>query len=799
MVPLTTKYQRLAVKRCYLHIDIWFINRCLCEGLTPTFAKIKVSRNCPFKMQKELQIKLLLNERRKKYCFLDNINTDLKMTYDILLDNYPFFYIQEILQSIFCNVNVIRDAKYKNIVKKLKNLRELKIRNQEKISNNKITNSFPFHNRTINLSNTVFNNVEVSMLDKGLKYSVSPILSEKKIAEFSIDIDILIDKCTEDVGIKRILKNKSTSILQKQILSCKKVKKKNTDISLINNIKKKITSNDLILSKADKGNCIIIMEKTDYINKVESFLYDNDFSQGTALRWNNLYSKIRIVLKKCNCTISKYTALNLLISNPYYPRLYGLPKIHKLNVPIRPVVSFFNTPVEKIAKFVLNLLTNLTNFKPTHTIKNSLELVEDLANTTVGNCLLISLDVVNLFTSVPRDESISLVKELLIDKVTPRERKDIVDLLKLCLDQDFFIFNQTIYIQNTGLAMGNPLSPFLADLFLHNFETTHIIPKFDKIKYYKRYVDDCFLLFNGSTSEVQNMLNSINNINSNINFTIEIEVNNRINYLDLWIGKNGDNSFSFDIYRKSTQTDHVIPANSCHSLSHKMAGFHSLLNRLLNIPMTADGILKELNTIKYLAMKNDYHPDLVDKMLCKKQSILRRNFAYSGLVNEPSKKFFSIPYIGDISQKISKIFNNDFELKVKVVFKSFNKLSDLLVNSKDLIPFYKKSGIYKIWCNTCNVSYFGRTCRSLELRSREHLLRADSSAFGHHILFNKHKFHLKDNAKLIHYVIGNRYNLKLDLLEDLEIYIELKNNRDMCLNTQTLLNLERDPIFKNII
>lgn len=67
---------------------------------------------------------------------------------------------------------------------------------------------------------------------------------------------------------------------------------------------------------------------------------------------------------------------HLTPTNSYIPRLYGLPKIHKENLPMRPVVSFSNTPLELLSKFVNNFLSTTLNYKPVYTVKNTLDLAD---------------------------------------------------------------------------------------------------------------------------------------------------------------------------------------------------------------------------------------------------------------------------------------------------------------------------------------------------------------------------------------------------------------------------------------
>ena len=76
------------------------------------------------------------------------------------------------------------------------------------------------------------------------------------------------------------------------------------------------------------------------------------------------------------------------------PKLYSLFKIHKINHPIRPVVSFTTAPSYKLSKCLINIIVFNTKFKSKFGIKNSLELINNINDMHIpNNAILLSLDV----------------------------------------------------------------------------------------------------------------------------------------------------------------------------------------------------------------------------------------------------------------------------------------------------------------------------------------------------------------------------------------------------------------------
>lgn len=122
--------------------------------------------------------------------------------------------------------------------------------------------------------------------------------------------------------------------------------------------------------------------------------------------------------------------------------------------------------------------------------------------------------------------------------------------------------------------MGSPLSSIFAEIVLDKLElklfsninngiTQHII-------YYIRYVDGIFIIYNGTELELKKLHNLLNSL-SNLTFTLETQTNNKkLNFLDLTICiDNTTNKLIFEIYRKPTTTDSIIPCNSFHSFQTK--------------------------------------------------------------------------------------------------------------------------------------------------------------------------------------------------------------------------------------
>jgi hypothetical protein len=140
--------------------------------------------------------------------------------------------------------------------------------------------------------------------------------------------------------------------------------------------------------------------------------------------------------------------------------------------------------------------------------------------------------------------------------------------------QNYFKINSKCYHQSEGLAMGAPSSALLSEIYLQYIEHNHILDLLKKhIISYHRYVDDILMVYNTHHTNINSTLADFSNIHRKIQFGVEEEYNNRINFLDLSIVRTC-NSLKFDIFRKPTATDIMILSKSCHPVEHKISGIN---------------------------------------------------------------------------------------------------------------------------------------------------------------------------------------------------------------------------------
>ena len=267
--------------------------------------------------------------------------------------------------------------------------------------------------------------------------------------------------------------------------------------------------------------------------------------------------------------------------------MYGLSKIHKALVngfpKLRPILLATNTGTYKWGKFFNPLLKPFTSNN--YTVKDSFDFAKDITQQS-SKLFMASLDVDSLFTNALLDETIEIcVNELFksSQRVSRLNKQQVLEMLSLTTKENVILFDQKYYSQIDEVAMGSPLGPTLANIFLCYHETTWLknCPKSFKPVYYKRYVDDIFVLFE-KPEQVSRFVKYMNKRHKNIKFSFETEKDNFFSFLDVKICKEKD-TFTTSVFRKDTYSGVYTNFSSFVAIKHKFGLVYALLHRSFTI------------------------------------------------------------------------------------------------------------------------------------------------------------------------------------------------------------------------
>src|SRR5277367_463547 len=207
-----------------------------------------------------------------------------------------------------------------------------------------------------------------------------------------------------------------------------------------------------------------------------------------------------------------------------------------------------------------------------------------------------SLDIIALYPSINRGDAIDTILELYDqdpNKTTDIPTQTMRELLGWAT-VSIFQQNDKIYKQRSGLSMGSPISCILANVYIHQTIEKH--PHFDNenLIYYKRYVDDTFILWKSDKTSFENHVNQLNQISENIKFTQEFESNHSLNFLDLTITRHQNQDFTFNLYKKDYAVINPIHWKSIYPPKMKMAIFKGYIHRIINTTSLHPDIIKNI-------------------------------------------------------------------------------------------------------------------------------------------------------------------------------------------------------------
>ena len=222
---------------------------------------------------------------------------------------------------------------------------------------------------------------------------------------------------------------------------------------------------------------MVVIDRQDYINKANHLLNQSTYKVISKDPTNTIKNKLINILKgiKTKTGLGTNTYKSMYPTGCVPPKFYGLPKIHKPGTPLRPIVSSCGSVTYGVAKELAKILKPLAGKSPHH-INSTQDFVEQAKHFKLepGECLS-SYDVSALFTSVPIDPALKVIKDLLDKDNTLKERTvmevgDIILLLEFCLKNTYFSFQGQFYEQVEGAAMGSPVSPIVANLYMEYLE-----------------------------------------------------------------------------------------------------------------------------------------------------------------------------------------------------------------------------------------------------------------------------------------------------------------------------------------
>lgn len=251
---------------------------------------------------------------------------------------------------------------------------------------------------------------------------------------------------------------------------------------------------DIIAIKSDKGGHTVVMNLADYNAKLEQHLSDGVY---VDIRINPLQFLIGRETELVDQLLSlpvvsrfsgKFSFQPNILS---LPKFYGLPKIHKPGIPLRPILSMINSPGYFLGKLFYQLL-DIVFPRSEHHIVDVYDFIKFIGNVNINlRDILVSFDVVSMYTRIPFEMVFNMIMRR-SDEFESKfgiNKRLLTDILIFLLEEcSVFEVLDRVFKQKDGLPMGSCLSPLVARIFMDEV----IASLLDKIpvSFIKVFVDD---------------------------------------------------------------------------------------------------------------------------------------------------------------------------------------------------------------------------------------------------------------------------------------------------------------------
>lgn len=231
----------------------------------------------------------------------------------------------------------------------------------------------------------------------------------------------------------------------------------------------------------------------------------------------------------------------------------------------------------------------------------------------------------------------------------------------------------------------------------------------------KKYVDDLFLCI--PLERIQDVLRAFNNYHHKLQFTVEVEENRQLPFLDMIVIRNENQTFTTDWFKKAIASGRFLNFYSMHATHLKTNVAYNLIERV-NKLSTVKTQQEKNQTITQELQSNDYPKTLINRMINSRTTTKKR----TENTNAKETTYKSIPYIDKLSPLITKHIQRTGQYKnIKISNYNINTMEKMYMRMKGTTDKQDKSNvIYSIICQQCEAMYVGLTTNKLKTRLYGH-------------------------------------------------------------------------------
>ena len=351
----------------------------------------------------------------------------------------------------------------------------------------------------------------------------------------------------------------------------------------LRNLKKLLAREELLVITADKNLGYVIVETSWYRQKCLDHLESKDYSDktvdflgtdGGVHTTTQIYQELINLAQPYQDLLDDAEYKWIIREEKWKPmKFYLLAKVHKQPIKGRPIVPSMTWITHHLSEWLSNQLNPLLN-NLEWVLKDSNDLLRKLHNLKIKNpkkLALMTADVEVLYPSMDTTTGLQIMSDFLqeIGWENPRRQTLVIRAMEFVLTKGYIQFENRIFQQNNGAAMGSPMIPPYANIFMFMIERKCVEKYMSNclLILYVRYIDDVFTICEQNTTLTGSFIKEMNDLNQNIKLVWTLP-DTKCDFLDISLELN-QHGIKTKVFQKPLNRYAYLPWKSYHTRAQK--------------------------------------------------------------------------------------------------------------------------------------------------------------------------------------------------------------------------------------
>jgi len=419
--------------------------------------------------------------------------------------------------------------------------------------------------------------------------------------------------------------------------------------------------------------CLDHLLSPSYINVTDEFLQHDEGHTTTISLFNTLTSKVLEYTE--NFTLTPEEAKWICKNEKFSPsKFYITPKIHKQPVKGRPIVPSMTWITFHLSEWIANQLNPLVLKHCPNVLKDTTQLLQNINiinnnQIDTSQYFVMSADVEALYPNMDIKHGLLLIKQFLtaINWEDNNKINFLLWAMEFTLTKGYISFKEMIFQQTNGAAMGSPMIPPYANIFMHMIEKDTVKEFTDNnlLLLYKRFIDDIFIITQRNLTSINTLKNQLNNIHKDIKLTWT-EPANQVDFLDITIKLNLTKSIiDTTIYQKPLNKYSYLPYHSFHTSSMKTGFIKGEAIRYVRSCTKKKDYNRMIQLFTIRLQRRGYPLNLIHKAINSVKYSLRQQYLKQKDHKDQIPYIFKILYTNQINHHFLRKELNIFSHKLK--------------------------------------------------------------------------------------------------------------------------------------